>query len=296
MIDLNLITTFLEVTKQKKLNLAAQKLFLTQSALSQRIKSLEVQIGSTLFYRKRSGMELNQFGKEFYEICADLDRNVDLLNSWLDGRKNHIGGQIRIATVSGFMSCVSPVFLRKFLKKYPEVRVNISDKSSEEVENEVLRGAYDVGIIVGQCKKQSLKTQKLCDNHVYMVCSPDYFLAKKKDDISPNDFDKSRFVWKISRSLKSIMEILKINYHDRNVDIFVSDMDACKKYVLAGIGVALVAKMFIDEELKNGKLVILGNYKINWPAYLISRSEKYEPPVISIFKKEFVKFCAGKDY
>ena len=102
MLELNLIHTFLEVAKHKNLNLTAQKLFLTQSALSQRIKALENQVGSSLFLRKRSGMELNQFGKEFYEVCCDLKRDVERVNNWIMGRQGYIGGEIKVVTISGF--------------------------------------------------------------------------------------------------------------------------------------------------------------------------------------------------
>ena len=72
MFDLNLVRLFLFLAKVKNMNLAARKLGVTPPALSHRIKALEDHVGYTLFLRKRTGMELNSKGKEFYDVCKDF--------------------------------------------------------------------------------------------------------------------------------------------------------------------------------------------------------------------------------
>lgn len=298
MFDLDLIHTFIEVARNKNLNRTAQKLFITQSALSQRIKILESQIGSSLFLRKRSGMELNEFGKEFYDICSEIQSDIEKVKNWVMVRRGIVGGTVRICAVSGFVTHVMPEFLPQFYKKFSQVTLTVDVMVSEDIEDEILKGMADIGIIIAECKKHSLRTQRLCDNNILMVCSPDHSLSKKKKILN-EDFRDSRMIWlsmKKSRSVRAIMSSLKISAHDRTGDLFLSDMDAAKKCAIEGLGVAFIPKMYIVNELKNDVLVSLPYFKMNRPAYLISRNEKYEPPIVSIFKKEFVKFCANKDY
>jgi DNA-binding transcriptional LysR family regulator len=69
----------------------------------------------------------------------------------------------------------------------------------------------------------------------------------------------------------------------------------CKSYALKGLGVALMAKTLIHNELKEGKLIRLPFFEMKQPVYLISRNEKYESPTVSAFKEDVVKFCHELD-
>lgn len=293
MLDLDTIQAFLEVAKVGSISHASKKIRVTQPAISQRIKILEHYLGESLFNRKRSGMELNNRGQEFFALCADIKKNLDFIEDWRKNKQGKIEGHIHITTISSFISYVFPKFLKNFLKKYPKVNVTIDVRTSAFVEEKVLKSDSDLGVIVGLCKRESLKIQKLCDNNVLMVCAPSYFLAKKKR-ITKQDLEKARVLMHAdthSRTVKIISKELGFSSEKDFGDIYLIDMEACKAHAVEGIGVAFVAKIYIGKELRDKKLVALPGFSLDRPIYLISRNEKYESQLIQVFKKEFVEYC-----
>jgi len=298
MIDFNLILTFLEVARLENLHVAAQKLHVTPSALSQRIKLLEDQIGKSLFLRKRSGMEINRHGKKLRELCVNLELERERIENWMMSEKDYIGGRLRIATIPGISSYVFPNFMETFLNQYPDITTTISANISAGVEEWVLSGKADLGIIAGNCQKPSLKTQRLfVNNPIIMVCSPDYFLAKRKR-ITKKDLSEAEMIWHVdkpSRTLREISRKLGISPHTGKGSLNLPSMDAAKQHALKGLGVACVAKLYVNEELKNRTLIALPNFMIKIALHLISRNEKYESPAVKIFKKKFVEYCHKLD-
>lgn len=296
MIDIETIRSFLEVAKTHNVSVAAKNMRVTQSALSQRIRALEQTLGQSVFVRKYSGLELNSFGNEFLEICKDVRHDIEVLDDWVSRQKKQVNGHLKIATISSLIGHVFPKFLKPFFSKYPNVKFTIDNSTSKYIEEGVLNGDYDVGMIVGDCKKNSLKSLKILENKVYMVCAREYPLAQKKT-ITRADLEKARLIWhseKTSRTVTQIWRKLGLRSIDDVGGIYLSDMESCKNYAVNGLGVAFVANEHMRTELAQGKLVILGKYLSDKPIYMISRNDKYQSHLIKIFKEEFVQFCKSK--
>jgi DNA-binding transcriptional LysR family regulator len=297
MIDLNLIYTFVEVAKKKSIYLAARRLDITQSAVSQRIKALEDQIGKSLFLRK-AGMELNSAGEELFFVCKEYIRNASEIDNWVKFQKGYVGGDISIMTTYGPVSYIFPDFLKDFLSEHEDIRIGVkSVESSPAVEDSVLKGEADIGLIVGPCQRPSLKVQTIIKNNpVLMVCSPSYFLARKK--FSKADLHKARLLvhsHKSSRTLREIFKQIGVPFYKFENMLRLPDMETCKVHALKGLGVAFIAKIYINEELKTGKLVSLPNFELRRPMNLISRNDKNESLPIKIFKDAFVEYCHELD-
>lgn len=293
MIDIETIRAFLEVAKTHNVSTAAKNMRVTQSALSQRIRALEQTLGQSVFVRKYGGLELNSFGNDFLEVCKDVRHNIEVLDDWVSRQRNEVSGHLKIATISSLIEHIFPSFLKTFFKKYPNVKFTIDNSTSKYIEEGVLNGDYDVGMIVGDCKKNSLKSIKILENKVFMVCAKEYPLAQKKK-ITRADLMKARLIWhseKTSRTVTQLWRKLGLRSIDDLGGIYLSDMESCKNYALNGLGVAFVADEHMKSEIAQGKLVKLGNALIDKAIYLISRNDKYQSHLIKIFKEEFLQFC-----
>jgi len=296
-IDIETINAFLEVAKLGNMSIAAKNLYVTQSAISQRISSLEAHMGQTLFIRKYGGMELNRHGLELLDACKNLKKNITIFNDLILERKNIVKGHIKIITVSSFIDYVFPGFLKKFFGEYDDVKFTIDVHTSGYIEEGVYNGNYDLGIIVGECKKKSLESIKIMENRVYMVCSKDHPLAKKSQ-ITDDDLKGTKIIWhseKVSRTVKQVSKKMGFRSIEQAGDIYLSDMESCKIYAMQGLGLAFVADNHIKEELRDGKLVKLADFVLDKPAHLISRNEQYQSNLIRIFRDKFVSYCKKID-
>lgn len=298
MINFELIYTFIEVAKTKNLTAVASKFSITQPALSQRIRSLEDHIGQALFIRNQ-GLELSAAGQELINLSEDFLKDANVIDNWIKTRKKSLEGQVNLVTTYGPVSYFFPNFLKIFLNKYPSIKLSaIGVESSPQVEEAVLSGKVHVGIVLGNCKKLSLKSQLLCENNfVQMVTTPD-FPGLTKDRIVKEEIIKTRLIVhsdRSSRTMKKVLKFLGLSGHENLNIVRLPDMESCKRHALAGVGIGFVANIYIIEEIKNRSLVAWPDFKLQSPMNLISINDKYELPAVTTFKKELVEYCRKLD-
>lgn len=293
MIDTALLQAFLAIAKSKSITAAAAQLRMTQPALSRRIKALEDMAGQSLFIRKKSGVEINSFGKEFLEVCKNVDAGLRSVENWIGSKRDQVSGTISISLISSFVHHVFPQFLAGFRKRYPNVRFRVEENVSAVSEEKVLSGAADIGIISNKCTKNSLKTKCLLSyNELLLVCSPGYL--KKRSGLSKDTLKAEDMIWyssSQSRGAKKFEKEIGISCMDELAQITAPDMEACKIYACAGLGVAILAKMMIAYELRKKLLIPLHGFKASTPIYMISRNEDYQSPAIVRFKELFTEHC-----
>lgn len=294
MIDTALLQAFLAIARSKSITAAAAQLRLTQPALSRRIKALEDMAGQSFFIRKKSGVELNSFGKEFLEICKDVDTGLRSVDNWIGSKRDKVSGTINVSLISSFVHHVFPQFLAGFSRRYPDVRFRVEENVSAVSEEKVLSGDADIGIISNRCMKNSLKTKCLIPyNEVLLVCSPEYL--KKRKELSKDNLKAEDMIWyssSQSRGAKKFEKEIGLSCMDELAQITAPDMEACKIYACAGLGVAILAKMMIADELKKKLLIPLHGFNASTPIYMISRNEDYQSPAIVRFKELFAEYCA----
>lgn len=294
MIDLNLIQAFLVVARLGGINQAARKLALTPSAVSQKVKAIEAMAGKSLFLRKQSGMELNADGKKLYEMCKQIEKHGARIEEWFGEAKNEVSGEIRISSIPLVSGYIFESSLKNFLEKYPKIQVSIDAAPSDVIEDIVLKGAADIGIIAGECKKPSLKSMcLLSNNNVLAVYSP----AKGKK-ITLQDIKRSTLILHGSTQSRTTKEIYKkIGLHKiKNAKyLLVPDMDTAKRLATSGTGIAFVAKMYVMDELKKGILAAADGFVLRRSIYMISRNDKYQSKAVSALKGEVISHCRRLD-
>jgi len=116
---------FLAVARENSISGGANRLNVQHSTVSRRIKSLEVQLGTTLFERKKSGFELTEAGEELRDSAQRIEREVVGLEGTLCNRDNLASGELTVTAINNMASTILlPVFAR-FSVQQPETRLHI---------------------------------------------------------------------------------------------------------------------------------------------------------------------------
>jgi len=146
-VNFELYKIFYYAAKHLNYSNAAKELYVSQSSISQNIKSLEVQLGSKLFYRAGKGVHLTEEGKLLYSyiekafhIIKAGEKNMESLNS-LESGTVRIGASDTICKYFLFDA------LKEFHVLYPKVNITINNRPSSISLNMVNKGLLDVGII-----------------------------------------------------------------------------------------------------------------------------------------------------
>lgn len=177
MINLISLNYFITVAETGNITKAADKLFLTQPALSKAIIRLEQSLGFSLFDRTGNSIGLNENGKLLYDVSkrtlTELDAAVTRVRM-LNERKRS-----RIRTCS-----VIPVLLSEiaaeFLKMKPEVRITTTLCSNDEIIQKMLDGMVDLAIVTKTIEDDRIKFAHIATEEILFFVDPANQLAERK--------------------------------------------------------------------------------------------------------------------
>ena len=251
---LNQITAFVETARRQSVSRAAQALFISQPALTARLKGLEADLGAQLFVRGPRGMRLTDAGNAF------LPYAVRSLETLTDGRmqvnalERGGAGRLAIGAAPAVSTYVLPPLLKRFSEGFPRVLVSVRTGHSEEILDLVLREQVTLGL-VRALQHPDIVSTPLYEDRLILVVEPGHPFANE-GRIRMKDLAEEQLV-QFDRTS---------SYHDLTSALFVTagvspasrmeldNIDAAKKMVEQGFGVALLPQTSVADELEAGIL------------------------------------------
>jgi DNA-binding transcriptional LysR family regulator len=248
------LTAFVEVAREQNLSRAAEGLFLTQPALTARIKGLERELGCSLFIRTSRGMRLTEAGEAF------LPYAVRALDTLVDGRmqvnalERGGAGRLVLGAAPAVSTYVLPALLKRFSQAYPRMSVSVRTGHSEEILELVLREQVMLGLVRG-LKHPDITSIPLYEDRLILVAEPAHPFAAA-----------GRIRMEQIASEQLILFDRTSSYHDLTSALFrtagvspagrmeLDNIDAAKKMVEQGFGVALLPHTSVVDELAAGTL------------------------------------------
>jgi DNA-binding transcriptional LysR family regulator len=248
------VTAFVEVARRKSVSRAAEALFLTQPALTARIQGLERDLGAELFVRTSRGMKLTEAGEAF------LPYAVRALGSLTDGRmqvnalERGGAGRLAIGAAPAVSTYVLPTLLRRFAQSHPRVSVSVRTGHSEEMLDLVLREEVDVGI-VRALHHRDISSTPLYEEGLVLVVEPGHRFARegriRLEEIAGEQlilFDRTSSYHQLTSALFRTAGVAPDGVME------LDNIDAAKKMVEQGFGVALLPHTSVTDELDAGRL------------------------------------------
>lgn len=245
---------FLEVVRQGNMSRAAARLAITQPALTARLQALEQELGGPLFVRARRGVRLTETGRAFLPYAerslAALQDGVDLVAEIVAGG----AGELTIGAAPAVSSYVLPVVLARFVGLYPHVRLVVRTGHSEELVDMAARGEIQLGL-VRDLRNPLVDAWPLYDDELILVANPEHGFAPSGQ--VPLDrlrearlilFDRASSYFDLTTGLVRQAGVLPRG------TIELDNIDAAKKMVEQGLGVALLPLTAVASDLDAGRL------------------------------------------
>lgn len=145
--DINNLHTFVTVADQGSFSLAADKLFLTQPAISKRIGQLESELNCKLFDRIGRSIVLTPAGETLYQRARQILLEVDDVKREISNQQQQVAGSLTIGTSHHIALHRLPPILQQFHDRYPKVVLDISFRESETIYQRVEQGDLEFGIV-----------------------------------------------------------------------------------------------------------------------------------------------------
>jgi DNA-binding transcriptional LysR family regulator len=255
------LKVFYTVALRLNFTKAATELYISQPAVSKHIQELEETYKTKLFERNGSKIALTPAGeillkhtKNIFEIYREIDFEM---SSFINERQ----GLLRLGastTISQYI--ISPV-LARFHQKQKDIKVNLLNGNTEQIENSLINKEIEIGIVEGQSKNQSIKYIPFLKDELVLVCNTKNPLVKQHK-ISLEDLKTMKFITRErgSGTLEVIEYALKqvdFKLSDLQIEMQLGSTESIKSYLLNSDCFAFMSIHAISNELKNNELIVL---------------------------------------
>ncbi|HEX8719826.1 MAG TPA: LysR family transcriptional regulator [Pyrinomonadaceae bacterium] len=235
---------FCDLVETRSFSQAAERNFVTQSAVSQQVRGLESRFKRRLLERVRGRRELHltQEGEAFYEASREVLQAYGRLEESMRQLSGTVGGTVRVATVYSVGLHELP----------PVVR-------------DVLSGAVDVGVVAYPERRRGLEVVPLGGDRLVFICRPDHPLAARKrlraTDLQGQNFIHFERDIPTRRATDRILRAHGVAVH-RAAEF--DNIETIKRAVEVGLGVAVVPRPSVLDERRSGQLAVVPLAEAEW--------------------------------
>jgi DNA-binding transcriptional LysR family regulator len=253
--ELSQLEVFLMVAREGRFSRAAEKLYRTQSAVSQTIRKLEEELGEPLFDRSsREGVltDAGQTLKEYAEKLLNL-RN-DAQEALVELREVQ-KGKLAIAANEFTALYLLPV-LAEFRRLHPMIKIRVQRSLGSQIPDDLLRHTVEMGVLTYDPQDVRLRSIVVYQDELTFVVPPSHPLAGEKQ-ISIRQLGAEVFVAHIVPSpyREKVIEAFRRHKTPLHMDVELPTLQAITRFVRMGNGVALVPEISVQNELARGELI-----------------------------------------
>ncbi|HSI87940.1 MAG TPA: LysR family transcriptional regulator [Pyrinomonadaceae bacterium] len=283
------LKVFCDLVELQSFSLAAERNFVTQSAVSQQIKALEDKFKRRMLERVRGRREvkLTPAGEVFYRESKRVLEAYDQLNESLRGLVGKIGGTVKVATVYSVGLHEMPAKVGEFMSKFPSARIDLEYSRTTRVVRDVLNGSVELGVLAFPEPRRGLSIVQMPPNKLVLICPPDHPLAKKAR-VRAKDLNGQDFVLfeRDTPTRKATDRILKSKGVEVKKAAEFDNIETIKRAVEVGFGVAIVPAPSVVDEQRSGRLAVVEMSEKEWirPVGVLFRSDRE----LSLAAKKFV--------
>lgn len=277
------------VSRTGNMTRAARNLFVTQSALSQQLKEVEVRLGTDLFYRTGKKMVLTRVGKLLLSRAEAIIHQVE--EAELDIARMVTGekGELRIGVRCLFCYMWLPRVLTLFQEKFPNVDIGIGNADAPE--EALVSETIDIAISASEEQDPRIETAPMFEDDVVVVMSADD-PRRVKPYMELKDFHGADIISLVEKSRHYFFEKL---LRDRDISprryMVISHPEAMVDLIAAGLGLGILPRWFAAPYLKTKALVACpltaSGKRLAWKAGWLK--SKQQPPYL----KEFIKIISA---
>jgi DNA-binding transcriptional LysR family regulator len=292
--ELDQLRGLVEIARERSFTRAAEKLFLSQPAVSLQIKALEREVGQRLFERHGKRVTITNAGRLLYNRAEQILALVDRASEDLSGLGALNTGHLSIGTSDTNCTYVLPPSVRAFRARYPGVDIRLTDRMSPEVVRLVVEGTVDFGIATMPVGHTGVLTSHLFERKDVVIARPDHPLGDKRDMRLPDLAEDDWLMLEPGSTSRGLVDQAMLDEGMRpTVVMELGSIEVIKKFVGIGLGIALVPEVAVGRELADGDLrrLDVGGIPLRQVS-LILRPGGYLSPAadafLGIFKKDVV--------
>lgn len=259
---------FIAVAESLSFSKAAEKLYISQPAVSRHIKEMETTMGITLFERKGNRVYLTLAGEISYNHLKKILQIYSELEFALGALKNEHKGTLRIGASSTISQYVIPSVLASFHKRYPNIGLNLFNGNSFDMEQKLLKNDIDLALVENSSSNSNLRYINFAEDNIVAITGINSPLAHQN---TLNIQDLLQIPMVLREYGSGTLEVIErafasadIKFEKLPILLHLGSTESIKNFLANFDGIAFVSEQAIEKELrlKTLKQITINNLSI----------------------------------
>ena len=298
--DINQLEVLSVVARERSFSRAAEVLNRTQPAISQSIRRLEQEVGEKLFDRSSKDGTLTLAGEILVDYAKQMLNLRQTAHDAIREMRDLQHGKVTISANEHTVFYLLPV-IEEFRKLHPQIKIEVQRGVASRIPKEIMAREAELGVISFKPNDGSVVSISITTDELALIVSPKHFLADKTS-VSIKELGEENFIAHnaISPYRQKVIESFEKHNTKLNIPIELPSLEAIKRLVEKGVGVALVPKLTAQNEIRNGKLKALSvrEMKLERKLNIIYRRNSVLSHAAKVFlklAKEISRSSGGED-
>jgi DNA-binding transcriptional LysR family regulator len=253
--QIEFLETFVEVARHGNVTRAAEGLDLSQPSVSGRVQALEHELGERLLIRTPRGVRLTDAGKEFLPFAERAVTAFRGGQTALHELREVLAGRLLLGAAPAVSTYYLPGLLKRFVTEHPGVRISVRTGHSEEVLSLVLADDVQIGL-VRSIQHPEIEVHPCYEDELILLASPAHPFSAREvvslEEVSREGlvlFDRTSSYYELTRGLFLDSGIVPSTVME------LDNIEAAKKMVELGMGVALLPRVAVAREVALGMMI-----------------------------------------
>lgn len=285
--EIRQLRAFVAIAESGTFTAGAQRVHVTQAAISMQIRQLENELGAKLFVRAPRRVILTEAGEHLMHRARLILREHDAAQDEIAELAGAERGRLRIGSASAMVTTEQlPKILREMRKQHALAEVTVGSGTSESLVQQILAGEMDLAFVSLPVEARGIQTERLNEDQLVAIASPRHRLAKQRT-VSAYTLAGEKLILgeRGGNTRRLIDQFFAQAGVTLSVAMELSRQAAIRKMVEEDMGVGIVPFQSVREEVEKGRLVrwwIEGAH-INWELGIARLSGGYESPIMQSF-------------
>ncbi|ASK21337.1 MULTISPECIES: LysR family transcriptional regulator [unclassified Halomonas] len=262
-LDWNLLRTFIVIVQEESVSKAANRLYLSQPAVSLSLKRLEERLGQRLIERDSHSFNVTKAGHLVYREAIDIYANVARLAASVGDFDPEVVGHVSLLFITGIQCRFLDSVFERFHKKFPQITFSIEDMSSQEVQNALAQRQGAMGICLALQCPSNLNSQTLARQRYRLYCGKSHALFGRHN-LPMDSLMSENYVSFGSEQLDGVLSSLAVfrAHHGLKGNVVgqSSSLQEIQRMVIAGWGIGCLPEHLVLRDVAEGRLWPLPPY------------------------------------
>lgn len=283
--DIRVLKYFLQVAKEMNFTRAAEKLYISQPALSKMIKKLETELGIPLFDVRSTGVFLTDYGQALYQRALPLVQEFDSLTTFVDEMQGKPEGKLRVGVTPMVGSLYVVDIITAFNDRWPNVELSLIEEGSIALRQRLLNGELNLVLCISGDALPGLKDTILLEEEMVAVVSSQNPLARYKSLDFSQLRDQPLNMYSRYASLRRQIEerCLSAGFVPK-VNITTTQINILLQMTSHNRGISILPRPHVIRNLQDDLIVLPFTERFPWQVCLVENENIYKNHLHKLFE------------